>query len=168
MHACVHACVHECAAWAHRYLQTCMCPLLVWNNDFICCMFVGLPTNECLHCYAVAFKAHNEWHMATCLRLHNPHHRSTWQCIILQGEFAKFYHIICHLSDSCQLKRGCIEFKYYADTIHSGLTPPRRLTKAEVSPSLFTPLSPSLFTPRQILYRASLSDDQGSELCYPQ
>ena len=22
------------------------------------------------------------------------------------------------------LKRGCIEFKYYADTIHSGLTPP--------------------------------------------
>ena len=23
-----------------------------------------------------------------------------------------------------QLKRGCIEFKYYADAIHSGLTPP--------------------------------------------
>ena len=22
------------------------------------------------------------------------------------------------------LKRGCIEFKYYADAIHSGLTPP--------------------------------------------
>ena len=23
-----------------------------------------------------------------------------------------------------ELKRGCIEFKYYADGIHSGLTPP--------------------------------------------
>ena len=25
---------------------------------------------------------------------------------------------------SLDLKRGCIEFKYYADGIHSGLTPP--------------------------------------------
>ena len=45
--------------------------------------------------------------------------------------------------------------------IHSGITPPAishpaGLTKAEVSPSLFTPLSPSLFTPHKILYRASL------------
>ena len=49
------------------------------------------------------------------------------------------------------LKGHCIEFKYYADGIHSGkhsgLTPPGNnswpagLTKAEVSPSLFTPLS---------------------------
>ena len=46
-----------------------------------------------------------------------------------------------------KLKGHCIEFKYYADGIHSGLTPPGNnsspagVTKAEVSPSLFTPLS---------------------------
>ena len=34
---------------------------------------------------------------------------------------------------------------------------PAGLTKAEVSPSLFTQLSPSLFPPHQILYRASLN-----------
>ena len=45
------------------------------------------------------------------------------------------------------LKGHCIEFKYYADGIHSGLTPPFNnsrpagITKAELSPSLFTPLS---------------------------
>ena len=63
------------------------------------------------------------------------------------------------------LKRGCIEFKYYADGIHSGLTPPGNnswpagLTKAELSPTVCTPLSPTLFTPHQILYRASLIID---------
>ena len=36
---------------------------------------------------------------------------------------------------------------------------PTVLTKAEVSASLFTPLSPSLFTPQQILHRASLTFD---------
>ena len=61
------------------------------------------------------------------------------------------------------LKRGCIEFKYYADGIHSGLTPPGNnswpagLTKGELSPSVCTPPSLSLFAPHQILYRASLS-----------
>ena len=28
------------------------------------------------------------------------------------------------LVDNCHLKGHCIEFKYYADGIHSGLTPP--------------------------------------------
>ena len=32
------------------------------------------------------------------------------------------------------------------------------LTKAEVSPSVFTPLSPSVFTPHQILYSPSLNN----------
>ena len=73
------------------------------------------------------------------------------------------------------LKRGCIEFKYYADAIHSGLTPPAHrfnnswlavLTKAEVSPSLFTPLSPSLFTRHQILYRASLMHILGKDFFF--
>ena len=48
------------------------------------------------------------------------------------------------------LKGHCIEFKFYADGIHSGLTPPGAgvnnsgpagITKAEIAPSLFTPLS---------------------------
>ena len=63
------------------------------------------------------------------------------------------------------LKRGYIEFKYYADAIHSDLTPARvnnswtvGLTKAEVSPSVFTLLSLSVFTPHQILYSPSLND----------
>ena len=56
-----------------------------------------------------------------------------------------------------------MEFKYYADGIHSGLTAPGNnsrtagLTKAELSPSVCAPLSPSLFAPHQILYRVSLS-----------
>ena len=41
---------------------------------------------------------------------------------------------------------------------------PAALTKAEVSPSLFTPLSPSLFTPHQILYMASLTPDTSDYL----
>ena len=67
---------------------------------------------------------------------------------------------------SVSLKRGCIEFKYYADGIHSGLTPPGNnswpagLTKAELLPSVCTPPSPSLFAPHQILYRASLMSGQ--------
>ena len=48
---------------------------------------------------------------------------------------------------STPLKGHCIEFKYYADGIHSGLTPPGNnswpagVTQPEVSSSLFTPLS---------------------------
>ena len=51
------------------------------------------------------------------------------------------------ITDTGALKGQCIEFKYYADGIHSGLTPPGNnscpavVTKAVVSPSLFTPLS---------------------------
>ena len=37
------------------------------------------------------------------------------------------------------------------------------IAKAEVSPSLFTPLSPSLLTPHQILYSAPLMDVFGRE-----
>ena len=53
------------------------------------------------------------------------------------------FHLTC-------LKGHCIEFKYYADGIHSGLTPPGAgvnnsgpagITKAEIALILFTPLS---------------------------
>ena len=27
-------------------------------------------------------------------------------------------------NETLGLKRGCVEFKYYADAVHSGLTPP--------------------------------------------
>ena len=75
------------------------------------------------------------------------------------GRIAK--DLLCGAGEKL-LKGHCIEFKYYADGIHSGLTPPGNnswpagVTKAEISPSLFTPLSPSLFTPHQILYSAPL------------
>ena len=54
-----------------------------------------------------------------------------------------------------RLKRRYIEFKYYADAIHSG---PVGLTKAEVSPSTCTRLSPSLFTPHQIIYSPLIAE----------
>ena len=69
------------------------------------------------------------------------------------------------------IKRGCnIEFKYHADGIHSGLTPPGNnsrpagLTQSELSPSVCTPLSPSLFAPNQIIYRASLKSLDGLDI----
>ena len=60
---------------------------------------------------------------------------------------------------------GFPQFKYYADAIHSAINPlliainnswSAGITKAEVTPSVCTPLSPSLCTPHQILYSPAL------------
>ena len=68
-----------------------------------------------------------------------------------------------------ELKRGCIQIlcrRHPFWSYPAGLTidDPPCVTKAEVSLSLFTPLSPSLFTPHQILYRASLTPDTSDYL----
>ena len=40
-----------------------------------------------------------------------------------KGLFTEFQYLCSYRANS-MLKRGYIEFKYYADAIHSGLTPP--------------------------------------------
>ena len=46
-------------------------------------------------------------------------------CTFVSGGLIKYGKAKCvTLSGQIDLKRGYIEFKYYADAIHSGLTPP--------------------------------------------
>ena len=75
----------------------------------------------------------------------------------------KMWCICCyiHVKEGLyRIKLLCRRHPYWS--YPAGLTiadlPPAGLTKAEVSPSLFTLPSPSLFTPHQILYSPSLID----------